>query len=273
MKQKIKIKVKKSKLEQLLGKLPKTNAYLLEHGYKTTEKQLFIRGARQENIKNGDRAKIAKAIALDLLSWNISELQLNFTKNNGKLRTIGSIAFSPFLTCMEMPCFLNGTCYGMFGKYRSFFKFFYQIENTILYGLDKKRFIKQFNAYLDITPLKRFRFFENGDFVDSKMVEAFASICKKHKKIEFLAMTKKASFVNEYLDSNKLPKNFFIRLSEDSYDKKPLFDNPHHLPLTDIVKSKEDKKPGWFICPGTKVGCDLCHRCWSDDNIAFVYHP
>lgn len=273
MKQKIKNKVKKSKLEQLLGKLPKTNAYLLEHGYKTTEKQLFIRGARQENIKNGDRAKIAKAIALDLLSWNISELQLNFTKNNGKLRTIGSIAFSPFLTCMEMPCFLNGTCYGMFGKYRSFFKFFYQIENTILYGLDEKRFIKQFNAYLDITPLKRFRFFENGDFVDSKMVEAFANICKKHKKIEFLAMTKKASFVNEYLDSNKLPKNFFIRLSEDSYDKKPLFDNPHHLPLTDIVKSKEDKKPGWFICPGTKVGCDLCHRCWSDDNIAFVYHP
>lgn len=273
MKQRIKNKVKESKLETLLDKLPKTRAFLTKHGYNTHGTQLFIRGARQENIKKSDRAVLAECITRDLVTWNKCDLHLEFTKNNGKLRAISSIAFSPFLTCIDMPCSKNGTCYGMFGKYRSFFKFFYQIENTVLYGLDKKSFIKQFNGYLDLSCQNIFRFFENGDFVDAEMVKVFADICKKHKRIKFLAMTKKADFVNKYLDNNQLPKNWTIRLSEDSYDKKPLFDNPHHLPLTDIVKSKKEAKPGWVVCPGTKVGCDICKLCWGSKNIAFVYHP
>ena len=262
------MRIAKSKLTQLLNKLPRTKKKIEKiYGKKATEeKQLFI--------KKKDARIMAATMSLDLADWKEEEFQIEITNGNRKLESIPSLAFSPFLTCLSEKCLK--ICYGTDQKYLGFFKFFYMVKNTYFFIRYEKAFIRQLNVYLNLYQPRYFRFFENGDLIDIENLKAFNQVAAAHPEISFLLMTKKTDIANEFLTENggKYAINFVLRFSnsdvKECHIKK---DNPFNILTTEIVEKGEKITKNSTRCPGSSFSCLRCLKCWKSRlNVEFEKH-
>lgn len=273
--------MKKSLIKDLLKNMPTTLKFLESHNYEI-KNHMHIKDDLSE------KEAAARAIMIDLLEDNGSLLKnehLHFTESNGKLGSISSIAFSVYITCKGVACYKNQTCYAMHQHFNDFTKFYYAIVNTLIYLYSKKQFMKELNAYLDLHVSKYFRWFESGDFINSAMVEDINKIADKHKKVCFLVMSKKFSFIREYLlNGGTFRKNLIVKPSNNSHDDQTIFDDEilKSFSQTDIINNQDELKKDWFLCPasiktknkdGSPYGCDNCFKCWNNNlNVAFKIH-
>ena len=138
--------------------------------------------------------------------------------------------------------------------------------------LTRKNHIKRYNAYMQNPDLffnkidielqcicfKFFRWHSSGDIVDKRYFAGMVDIAKKHKKIKFLAFTKKYEIVNEYLNSGKkIPKNLKIVFS--TWGKGWEVPNPYNLPCSYVEYHKEEFDS---IIPANAFRCGgLCAKC------------
>lgn len=275
------------KLKQLLDSMPHTKTMLMTMGYQEEQfenAQIFICASMTpESLKA--RTIIAHEIILDLCNNEyklLKEIGINFTVENGKLGSIPSISFSPYITCIGVKCFENNTCFGLHQRYNGFFKFVYSIANSLYYIYFHKEWMRIVNGYLDAHCYKYFRWFEIGDCINAQMFNDLNKIALKHKRIIFMGMTKKFTFLREFLNKNEFSKNLIIMPSSDSYDNAPLPEDLKDLRHTDIIKYPEDLKNNEFLCPNyydkkkhkkIKVKCSDCLYCWiGKKNPVFIKH-
>ena len=160
-----------TKLEKTINTLGRTKADIVRlYGEKAIKgKQLFIR--------REDAHTFARDMFLDLDDNGEIPSEIHITTGNQKLNAIPSISFNPFLTCSGEKCL--AFCYGTNQRFLSFFKFFYEIENTFFMMKYPDIFAKRFKAYIALYQPRYFRFFENGDFVNVANVALFNEIAKK----------------------------------------------------------------------------------------------
>lgn len=256
---------KKYVFSQIMDKCPKARTFLLKKGYSfdETTKQMFLKADLAGNV--------ATLMYFDVLKQE--QLTLHITKGNHKLGKIPSVAVSPWITCQGKLCHDRGTCYGLHGRFLSFIKFYYMVENTVLLQKHPEEFKAQIKAYFGKHPdVSIFRWFENGDFPDVESVALFDEIAKENKKTAFICMTKQYDKVNKYLEvtGGKYSKNLKLRFSKFEIDGLTMCDNPYDLPLTDVINSKEELHEGAFLCPGTSVGCSKCKACaYTNKEINF----
>lgn len=192
---------------------------------------------------------------------NTFPFKIKFTFGNRKIDGIPSFAFNPFLTCVNRPCLV--ACYAAKGNYICLQKLKTETENTAYYYFKRKQFLKEFDAFL--TQNERFypyfRYFESGDFLNSQNVKDFLEVSKKHPKIKFLIRTKKSYFVKSIVkNKSELPANVVLRLSNFSFSNFSNFENQNDFLKTDCQK---DPGKGINICPGARVGCKNCLKCWK----------
>ena len=247
-----------TKLEKTINTLRRTKADIVRlYGEDAIKgKQLFI--------KREDAHTFARDMFLDLDENGEIPGEIHITTGNQKLNAIPSIAFNPFLTCSGEKCL--AFCYGTNQKFLSFFKFFYEIENTFFMMKYPDIFAKRFNAYISLYQPRYFRFFENGDFVNVANVALFNEIAKNNPGTSFLCMTKKSVMVNTYLKSTggKYAKNLVLRFSDvDIENVKINLENPYGVPLTCVVDKGVKSGRDSVLCPGTATGCIKCLKCWK----------
>ena len=259
-----------NKLQTRLNQFPSLKKALINRGYNLNQTQLIL--------KSGDARGAALCAFFDLKKAN-SMPSLHITVGNSKLSLIPSLAVSPWLTCLNAPCFQSGACYGLKFHFLSIFKFLDMIENTFLLNEKPDQFKKQLNAFFALNPLiTYFRWFENGDFQSVENVKLFDKIAYENPNIKFLAMTKKAVLVNQYLDSTKGKKsdNSMIRFSKFTYNGFTKIENPYNLPLTDCVPNKKSLNQNAIFCLNSldkKRGCASCLQCWRQKKeIDFIKH-
>lgn len=247
-----------TKLEKTINTLRRTKADIVRlYGEeKIKGKQLFI--------KREDAHTFARDMFLDLNENGEIPSEIHITTGNQKLNAIPSIAFNPFLTCSGEKCL--AFCYGTNQKFLSFFKFFYEVENTFFMMKYPDVFVKRFNAYISLYQPRYFRFFENGDFVNVANVALFNEIAKNNHETSFLCMTKKSVMVNAFLKTigGKYAENLVLRFSDvDIKNVKISLENPYNIPLTCVVDKGVKGGKDSVLCPGTATGCIKCLKCWK----------
>ena len=106
--------------------------------------------------------------------------------------------------------------------------------------------------------------------IDEQTVK-IAEIARQLPDIKFWLPTREYSFVREWMQFAKVPKNLTIRLSAYMVDGKPPTQLAKKLGLTTSGVSPEG-----FNCPASEQGneCADCRACWdgSVDNINYKKH-
>lgn len=257
-----------TKLEKTINTLGRTKADIVRlYGPEAIKGKQLI-------IKREDAHTFARDMFLDLDDRGEIPSEIHITTANQKLSVIPSIAFNPFLTCSDEKCL--SFCYGTNNRFLSFFKFFYEVENTFFMMKYPDIFAKRFKAYIALYQPRYFRFFENGDFVNVANVALFNEIAKNNPETSFLCMTKKSVMVNAFLKTigGKYAKNLVLRFSDvDLKDTKINLENPYDVPFTCVVDKGTKGDRNSVLCPGTATGCIKCLKCWKcSKKILFELH-
>jgi hypothetical protein len=100
------------------------------------------------------------------------------------------------------------------------------------------------------------------------------SLSRELPGTQFLAFTKQYNIVNEYLNGGgTIPDNLKIIFSNWGKWKT---ENPHNLPVCEIIFKGEKPAPGWKICGGNCTACACAGiGCWElkhDETIAIYEH-
>lgn len=130
-------------------------------------------------------------------------------------------------------------------------------ENFERYLEDPDGYFADIAAWLQLNPVRYFRFHSSGDIVDEYYFEKMVQLADQHREIKFLVFTKKYEIVNGYIEEHReLPNNLTVVLScWGSW--KP--ENPFHLPMSYV-----DLKDGSAKIPGNAIKCSgYCGECVS----------
>lgn len=178
------------------------------------------------------------------------------------------------LSCRsDAPC--KG-CYGKKGRFTIPKNMQIYRNNFNRYLEDPDGYFADIAAWLQLNPVRYFRYHSCGDMVDEYYFVKIVELAEKFSEVRFLIFTKKFEIVNDYIhDVRELPRNLTVVLSAWG-DWIP--ENPYNLPMSYVrFKRGETKIPKSAIeCSGY---CGECvqglQNCWNlrlGESVVFNQH-
>ena len=197
--------------------------------------------------------------------------RISISPGNVKMGAIPSVSLPPVITCAP-GCTCARKCYALrIARLRKTVRDAYA-RNLDILNNDPASYWLQVEAAAATT--RYFRYHVSGDIVNAAYLENMAAIARKQPATHFLAFTKKYSLVNDYISNgNKIPDNLHIIFS--AWPGMPM-DNPHGLPVAEVIFKGQDPRDDWKICGGNCAEC-ACRGCgcWElkpGEVIAFYEH-
>ena len=196
--------------------------------------------------------------------------RISVSPGNQKMGFIPSVSLPPVITCAN-GCTCAKKCYAAkLCRIRKNVREAYQ-RNLDILTQDPAAYWLQVKAAAMVT--KYFRFHVSGDIVNA---EYFANMIKTAEELPgtaFLAFTKQYTIVNQHLNGAKLPENLKIIFS--AWPGMPM-ENPHNLPVANVIFKGQTPADNWKICGGNCAEC-ACRGvgCWElkpGEQIAFYEH-
>lgn len=197
--------------------------------------------------------------------------KITISKGNAKMGAISSVSLPACTTCNpNAPCFKK--CYAVrLAKRRKNVRDSYE-KNLDILNADAGAYWAQVKAGAMVN--RYFRYHVSGDIPNLDYFENMVKLAEELPKTEFLAFTKQFPIVNNYLNNGgKIPQNLKIIFSNWGEWK---CDNPHNLPICEVIFKGEEPADDWKICGGNCTEC-ACRGvgCWelkNGDTIAIYEH-
>lgn len=197
--------------------------------------------------------------------------QVSISRGNIKLGAIPSVSLPACTTCNpDAPCFKK--CYARrMAARRATVRDAYA-RNLDILNSDPGSYWLQVKAAASMT--RFFRYHVSGDIPDFEYFYNMVAVAWQLPNTTFLAFTKQYQFVNDYLNyGGVIPSNLKIIFSNWGAWK---CNNPHGLPVCEIVLKGQEPAPGWKICGGNCTACACAGiGCWElkdGDTIAIYEH-
>lgn len=197
--------------------------------------------------------------------------KITISKGNLKMGSIPSVSLPACTTCNpSAPCFAK--CYAVrLAKRRKNVRDSYQ-KNLDILNEDAGAYWAQVKAGAMVN--RFFRYHVSGDIPNFEYFVNMVKLAEELPHTEFLAFTKQYEIVNDFLYYGfKIPQNLKIIFSNWGAWK---CDNPHNLPVCEVIFKGEEPAPNWEICGGNCTECALNGvGCWNvskGDTIAIHEH-
>lgn len=197
--------------------------------------------------------------------------QISISRGNVKMGAIPSVSLPACVTCNpDAPCFKK--CYARrMAARRATVRDAYARNLEILNRAPVSYFLQVKTA---ASMTRFFRYHVSGDIPNIGYLRCMIHIAEDLPGTTFLAFTKQYQIVNDYLNGGGvIPPNLKIIFSSWGAWK---CENPHGLPVCEIVLKGSEPAPGWKICGGNCTACACAGiGCWelkNGDTIAIYEH-
>lgn len=201
----------------------------------------------------------------------INNNRISVSPGNQKIGYIPSVSLPPVITCAN-GCKYAQKCYAAkLCRFRPSVRNAYKRNLDILEN-DPACYWFQVKAAAMVT--KYFRFHVSGDIPNVEYLENMVHIANELSETRFLAFTKQYKIVNDYITAGGvIPEN--LQLIFSAWPGMPM-DNPHGMPVANVIFKGETPAESWKICGGNCAEC-ACRGvgCWElkpGECIAFYEH-
>ena len=187
------------------------------------------------------------------------DLRVHISDGNSKMGRIPSVSLPPIVTCANQ-CECAKKCYAV--KLCRLYKNVKQsyAENLKAYISDPEFYFDELNRALRFTSF--FRMHVSGDIPDPDYFERLCKTARKNPNCKILLFTKKYFIINEYLqDGKRIPKNLIVIFS--GWPGRNM-DNPHNMPIANVVLKGDKPEKDWKKCTGDCSECAYNKTgCWN----------
>ena len=197
--------------------------------------------------------------------------QVSISNGNTKMGAIPSVSLPACITCNPAaPCFKKCYAVRMARRYKTVTAAY--ARNLEILNSDPSAYWVQVKAAASMT--RFFRFHVSGDIPNGEYFNHMVQAATELPGTTFLAFTKQYHIVNTYFDNGgTIPANLVIIFSNWGAWK---CENPHGLPVCEVVLKGSAPAPDWKICGGNCTEC-ACRGvgCWElkkGDTIAIYEH-
>lgn len=197
--------------------------------------------------------------------------QISVSHGNIKMGAIPSVSLPACITCNpNAPCFKKCYAMRMERRYKSVAAAY--ARNLDILQTEPAAYWIQVKAAAVTT--RFFRYHVSGDIPNGHYLKMMIKTARELPGTAFLAFTKQYDIVNDYLnDGGTIPENLKILFSNWGSWK---CENPHGLPVCEIVLKGSEPAPGWKICGGNCTACACAGiGCWelkNGETIAIYEH-
>ncbi len=187
------------------------------------------------------------------------ENQITISKGNSKMGAIPSVSLPACITCNpNAPCFK--LCYAakierIYKSAKDSYK-----RNLDILKADPGNYWTQVKAAAMVN--RFFRYHVSGDIPNKEYFVQMTKLADELPNTNFLAFTKQYNIVNEYLNNGgTIPHNLKIIFSNWGSWK---CENPHNLPVCEVIFNGDNVPDQWKICGGNCTEC-ACRGvgCWE----------
>ena len=201
----------------------------------------------------------------------MNNLKVSISKGNTKMGSIPSVSLPACITCNpDAPCFKG--CYAVKLAKRFEVTDASYHRNLNILTSDPELYWLQVKAAACMT--RYFRYHVSGDIVNKEYFNNMITLANELKGTIFLAFTKQYHIINEYLNNGGvIPSNLKIIFSNWGAWK---CDNPHKLPVCEVIFKGDQPDDDWKICGGNCTDCACAGiGCWelkNNETIAIYKH-
>lgn len=196
---------------------------------------------------------------------------VSISQGNSKMGAIPSVSLPACVTCNpDAPCFSKCYARRLERRYKTVAAAY--ARNLEIWSNDPATYWIQVKAAASMT--RFFRYHVSGDIPNILYLIDMVLTAKQQPGTTFLAFTKQYHIVNQYLnDGNTIPANLKIIFSNWGSWK---CENPHNLPVCEVVLKGSEPAPNWKVCGGNCTDC-ACRGvgCWEvkhGETIAIYEH-
>jgi hypothetical protein len=200
-----------------------------------------------------------------------NDLKVSISKGNAKMGGIPSVSLPAGITCNPgAPCYKE--CYARRIEYRYKESKIAYARNYSIYNTDTGAYWLQVRAAAVMN--RFFRYHVSGDIPGAAYFTEMVKTAEMLPGTRFLAFTKQYKIVNDFINGGGIiPDNLKIIFSNWFTWK---CENPHNLPVCEIIPKNGAPGDNWKVCGGNCTAC-ACQGvgCWevkNGDIIAIYKH-
>ena len=201
----------------------------------------------------------------------MNQQKLSISTGNSKMGAIPSVSLPACITCNpDAPCFKE--CYA--AKIERIYKTAAAAYNRNLNILQNNPAGYWLQVKAAATTTKYFRYHVSGDIPDMDYFLNMLLLARLVPDTKFLVFTKQYHIINEYLNGGGvIPSNLKVILSNWGAWK---CNNPHGLPVCEVIFKGNKPDENWKICGGNCTECACAGiGCWelkNNETIAIYKH-
>lgn len=192
----------------------------------------------------------------------MSSKKITISKGNKKMGSIPSISLPACITCNpSAPCFEGCYAKKMERIYKNVRDSY--AKNLDVLQSDPAAYWMQVRAAASTS--RFFRYHVSGDIPSAEYFAQMVKTAESLPSTKFLAFTKQFNTVNDFIDGGgTIPQNLNIIFSNWGGWK---CENPHRLPVCEVIFKGESPADGWKVCGGNCTEC-ACRGigCWEVKN-------
>ena len=176
--------------------------------------------------------------------------QVSISNGNSKMGAIPSVSLPACVTCNpSAPCFKKCYAVRLSRRYKTVTAAY--ARNLEILNNDPSAYWVQVKAAASMT--RFFRFHVSGDIPNGEYFNYMVQAATELHGTTFLAFTKQYQIVNDYLSNGgTIPANLIIIFSNWGSWK---CENPHNLPVCEIILKGSEPAENWKICGGNCTEC------------------
>lgn len=201
----------------------------------------------------------------------MDQQKVSISHGNRKMGEIPSVSLPACVTCNpDAPCFKE--CYA--AKIERIYKRAAAAYNRNLDVLNTDWDSYWAQVRSSVSMARFFRFHVSGDIPNAAYFKEMVITARQYPNTTILAFTKQFDIVNNYIDVfGPLPNNLKVIFSNWGAWK---CNNPHKLPMCEIIFKGEKPADQWKICGGNCTECACAGiGCWelkNNETIAIYKH-
>jgi hypothetical protein len=185
--------------------------------------------------------------------------KVSISKGNAKMGAIPSVSLPPCVTCNpDAPCFRQCYAVKVARLYKSARDSY--ARNLEILKEDANAYWLQVKAAAIVS--RFFRYHVSGDIPNPEYFAQMVKLAEELPGTTFLAFTKQYKIVNDFTNAGGvIPSNLIIIFSNWGAWK---CDNPHSLPVCEVIFKGDSVPEEWKICGGNCTEC-ACRGvgCWQ----------
>ena len=201
----------------------------------------------------------------------MNNLKVSISKGNTKMGAIPSVSLPACITCNpDAPCFKGCYAVKLAKRFETTDASYHRNLNVL--KSNPELYWLQVKAAACMT--RYFRYHVSGDIVNKEYFNNMIKLANELTGTKFLVFTKQYHIINEYLNNGGIiPSNLKVILSNWGAWK---CNNPHKLPVCEVIFKGDQPGDDWKICGGNCTDC-ACRGvgCWevkNNETIAIYKH-